>query len=103
MIGGEVTCLSGRSVEGVWVQASVNAGFAKWIGIQVPGKTTGSTSRWWWWLPRGEPYSLRIGCGGSQARWGLTCRTQIVSGMPTSFACIDIKGKVGYGTCYLLT
>jgi hypothetical protein len=100
-IGGLVTCLSGHSVEGVWVQARVHSAFAKWVPQQVPGKTTGSTSKWWWWLPTGMPYSLRVGCGGTQAAWGLACRTKVVSGMPNNFACIDVRSMAGYGTCYV--
>ncbi len=101
-VSGQVTCLSRRSVEGVWVQATIHSGYAKWVGLKVPGKTLGSTSTWWWWLPTGESYSLRIGCGGTQAIWGVTCYTKVVRGTPKSFDCIDIKSKAGYATCYAI-
>lgn len=99
-VGGQVTCLSGKSVEGVWVQADVDAGFAPWQGVNVPGKAFGSTSRWWWWLPNGESYSLHVGCGGTQANWGVAGHTPVVSGTSNSFDCIDLPAQVGYGTCY---
>jgi hypothetical protein len=92
-VGGEVTCLSGHSVEGVWVQAGAHSGFAPWQG--------GSTSKWWWWLPRGESYSLHVGCGGTQASWAVAVYTPVVSGTPNSFDCIDIASDAGYGTCYV--
>lgn len=99
-VGGEVTCLSGKSVEGVWVQANVDAGFAPWQGVTVSGKAFGSTSKWWWWLPSGESYSLHVGCGGTQASWAVATYTPVVSGTPNSFDCIDIASEAGYGTCY---
>jgi hypothetical protein len=100
-VGGEVTCLSGHSVEGVWVQADGHSGFAPWHGVNVSGKAFGSTSKWWWRLPRGESYSLHVGCGGSQASWAVAAYTPVVSGTPNSFDCIDIASDAGYGTCYL--
>jgi hypothetical protein len=92
-VSGEVTCLSGNSVEGVWVQAGAHSGFAPWQG--------GSTSKWWWWLPQGESYSLHVGCGGTQASWAVAVYTPVVSGTPNSFDCIDIASDAGYGTCYV--
>jgi hypothetical protein len=100
-VSGEVTCLSGNSVEGVWVQADVDSGFAPWQGVNVSGKAFGSTSKWWWWLPRGESYSLHVGCGGTQASWAVAVYTPVVSGTPNSFDCIDIASDAGYGTCYV--
>jgi hypothetical protein len=99
-VGGEITCLSGKSVEGVWVQADVDPGYAPWQGVRVSGKAFGSTSKWWWWLPRGESYSLKVGCGGTQASWGVATSTALVSGTRNSFDCIDITWDAGYGTCY---
>lgn len=99
-VGGQVTCLSGKSVEGVWVQADADAGYAPWQGVNVPGKAFGSTSRWWWRLPKGESYSLHVGCGGTQANWGVAADTSVVSGTPNSFDCIDLPAQAGYRTCY---
>lgn len=99
-VDGQITCLSGRSVEGVWVQARVHSGFAPWIPLKLPGKTLGSTSKWWYWLPKAESYSLHIGCGGTKANWGVACYSKVVPGVPMSFGCIDTKSKAGYGTCY---
>jgi hypothetical protein len=100
-VSGDVTCLSGNSVEGVWVQADVDSGFAPWQGVNVSGKAFGSTSKWWWRLPRGESYSLHVGCGGTQANWAVAVYTPVVSGTPNSFDCIDIASDAGYGTCYM--
>jgi hypothetical protein len=99
-VGGEVTCLSGQSVEGVWLQAAAHPGFAPWQGVQVRGKAFGSTSKWWWWLPGGESYSLKVGCGGTQVSWGVVTSTAVVTGTQNSFDCIDIASDTGYGTCY---
>jgi len=100
VISGEVTCMSGHSIEGVWVQASGRSGFAPWQGVRVPGKAFGSTSRWWWKLPHGDSYSLHVGCGGTQANWGVAGHTKAVSGTRHSFDCVDIKSKPGFGRCF---
>jgi hypothetical protein len=91
-VGGDVSCLSGQSIEGVWVQATGHSGFAPWQGS--------STSKWWWWLPKGESYSLHVGCGGTQASWGVALYTPVVTGSDT-FVCIDVSSDAGYGTCYV--
>lgn len=99
-VGGDVTCLSGRSVEGVWVQASAHSGYAPWQGVTVPGKKFGSTSKWWWWLPAGASYSLHVGCGGTQANWAVAAYTPTVSGTSNSFDCEDLPSQAGYAKCY---
>jgi len=99
-VGGDVTCLSGQSVEGVWVQATDHSGFAPWQGVSVSGQAFGSTSKWWWWLPKGESYSLHVGCGGTQSGWGAALYTPVVTGSDT-FVCIDVSSDAGYGTCYV--
>jgi hypothetical protein len=99
-VGGDVTCLSGASIEGVWVQATGHSGFAPWQGVSVSGQAFGSTSKWWWPLPKGESYSLHVGCGGTQATWGVALYTPVVTGSDT-FICIDVSSDAGYGTCYV--
>jgi hypothetical protein len=98
-VGGKVTCLSGHSVEGVWVQARVDSGYAAWQGVTIAGKAFGSTSKWWWRLPAGESYSLHVGCGGTQASWAVAADTPVVTGTSNSFECIDLPSQAGYGTC----
>jgi hypothetical protein len=93
-IGGQVSCTSGRSVEGVWVQAAKGSGFAPWKGLG-----NGSTSDYWYTLPVSEPYSLHVGCGGTQANWGVALYSPTVGGTHNSFNCIDVAGRPGYGTC----
>lgn len=95
-ISGEVSCVSGHSVEGVWVQAARGSAFAPWRGLG-----NGSTSEWWFTLPRSEPYALHVGCGGTTASWEVADYSPTVSGAHNSFNCIDVRGESGYGTCRL--
>jgi hypothetical protein len=99
-VGGDVTCLSGQPITGVWVQATGHSGFAPWQGVSVSGQPSGSTVKWWWSLPKGESYSLHVGCGGTQASWGVALYTPVVTGSDT-FICIDDSSDAGYGTCYV--
>jgi hypothetical protein len=95
-VGGTVTCMSGNSVEGVWVQADQGSGFAPWQGIG-----DGSTSSYWYTLPLYENYSLHVGCGGSTSDWGVALTTQQVGGTHNSFVCHDVAGDSDYGVCFL--
>jgi hypothetical protein len=93
-ISGQVSCTSGRSVEGVWVAAAQGSGFAPWRGLG-----NGSTSDYWYTLPISEPYSLHVGCGGTTANWAVAAYSPQVSGTQNSFNCIDVAGQPGYKTC----
>lgn len=95
-VSGEVSCVSGNSVEGVWVQAAKGSAFAPWRGLG-----NGSTSQWWFTLPTSEPYSLHVGCGGTTASWKVADFSPTVSGASNSFNCFDVAGQSGYGTCRL--
>jgi hypothetical protein len=95
-ISGEVSCVSGNSVEGVWVQASDGAGWAPWQGLG-----NGSTSTWWYTLPKDESYSLHVGCGGTTSNWAVATYTPTVTGSSNSFNCYDVAGQADYGTCAL--
>ena len=95
-ITGQVSCGSGNSVEGVWVQAGRGSGFAPWRGLG-----DGSTSDWWFTLPASEPYALHVGCGGTTAAWKVATYSPTVSGGHNSFNCFDVPGASGYGTCRL--
>ena len=88
--------MSGNSVEGVWVQAGDGAGWAPWQGLG-----NGSTSNWWYTLPKDEPYSLHVGCGGSPSSWAVADYTPTVTGAQNSFNCYDVAGEANYGTCSL--
>ncbi|MFE6946661.1 chitinase [Streptomyces chartreusis] len=93
---GQVLCESGRPVVGVWVQTahSSDSRFAAWKPVG-----NGSTADWWTYLPRNEPYSLHVGCGGTPDRWGTENWTGIFSGPQNSFNCDDIAGDPNYKTC----
>lgn len=93
-VGGQVSCTSGQSVEGVWVEAAKGSGWAPWKGLG-----NGSTSDYWYALPVSEPYSLHVGCGGTTSDWAVSAETPTVGGTHNSFDCIDVAGQSGYRTC----
>jgi hypothetical protein len=93
-ISGTISCVSGHSVEGVWVQASQGSGYSPWQGIG-----NGSTSRYYYTLPSTESFSLHVGCGGTTAAWGISLSTPLVAGPVVNFTCHDVSGKSGYGDC----
>lgn len=93
-ISGTVSCVSGHSVEGVWVQAAQGSGYSPWQGIG-----NGSTSRYWYTLPSTLSFSLHVGCGGTTAAWGISLSTPLVPGPVANFTCHDVAGSAGYGDC----
>lgn len=93
-VDGQVSCTSGKSVEGVWVQAAKGSGYSPWKGLG-----NGSTSDYWYTLPTHEPYSLHVGCGGTQANWAVAAETPTVPAGHNSFDCVDVAGQSGYETC----
>jgi hypothetical protein len=95
-VTGQVSCLSGNPVEGVWVQADDGAGFASWKGLG-----DGATADWWFTLPENEPYSLHVGCGGSPSSWEVALDSPTVTGAHNSFSCYDIEDEAQYGSCAL--
>jgi hypothetical protein len=95
-VSGQVSCVSGKSVKGVWVQAAKGSGYSPWKGLG-----NGSTSDYWYTLPVHESYSLHVGCGGTTASWAVSDSTPVVGGTHNSFDCVDVPGQSGYGTCRL--
>jgi hypothetical protein len=95
-VTGQVSCVSGNSVEGVWVQAGDGAGWAPWQGLG-----NGSTSDWWFTLPKTESYSLHVGCGGTTSSWAVATYSPTVTGAHNSFNCYDVADQANYGTCIL--
>lgn len=95
-ISGTISCVSGHSVEGVWVQATQGSGYSPWQGIG-----DGSTSRYWYTLPSTMSFSLHVGCGGTTASWGISLSTPLVSGPVANFTCHDVSGQAEYGACDL--
>jgi hypothetical protein len=92
-IAGQLSCSSGRSVEGVWVQAGSGSGFAPWSGIG-----DGASASYSYRLPTTETYALHVGCGGTPQSWAVSADTPVVSGSH-SFDCFDISSAADYGTC----
>lgn len=93
-VTGQVSCVSGRSVEGVWVSVARGSGFASWLRLG-----NGSTSDYWYTLPVSESYSLHVGCGGSTSSWAGAVYGPTVAGTHSSFNCYDVSGQADYGTC----
>ncbi|GAA1965976.1 hypothetical protein GCM10009838_24550 [Catenulispora subtropica] len=88
--------MSGKSVEGVWVQAAQGSGFSPWQGIG-----NGSTSRYWYTLPASIPFSLHVGCGGTTSAWAVSTTTPTTDGPVADFTCHDVSDQPEYGTCDL--
>jgi hypothetical protein len=95
-VSGEVSCVSGNSVEGVWVQADDGAGWAPWVGLG-----NGSTSTWSFTLPEEEAYSLHVGCGGTTASWAVADYSPAITTATSTFNCIDVSSDADYGACEL--
>ncbi|HEV2638839.1 MAG TPA: hypothetical protein VGX23_27075 [Actinocrinis sp.] len=92
-IGGQLTCSSGNSIEGVWVSAATGSGYAPWEGA------SNNVDKYWYTLPVSEPYSIHVGCGGTPQSWAVACIGPQVTQPADSFECYDVKGAAGYGTC----
>jgi hypothetical protein len=76
------------------VVAAKGAGWSPWKGTG-----NGGTAAYWYTLPVSEPYALHVGCGGTPSSWAVATATPTVSGADNSFACQDVSGQAGYGTC----
>lgn len=92
-IGGQLTCSSGKSIEGVWVSTTTGSGYAPWQGLG------NNVSKYWYTLPESEPYSVHVGCGGTQQYWAVACYGPQVTNPTDSFECFDVDGASGYETC----
>lgn len=93
-VTGQISCSSGKSVVGVWVEAAQGRGWSPWKGVG-----DGKNADYWYTLPTQETYSLHIGCGGTKSSWAVATETPYVGGTHNSFNCFDVPGKLGYGTC----
>lgn len=93
-VTGQISCSSGKSVVGVWVEAAQGHGWSPW---KLVGN--GENADYWYTLPTQETYSLHIGCGGTKSSWAVATETPYVGGTHNSFNCFDVPGKLGYGTC----
>jgi hypothetical protein len=97
-ISGQVTCLSGAPVVGVWVVAA--SGGSGWASYSYEGA---GWYRYSFTLPRGGSYSLHVGCGGSTSRWAMTAQTPYATNTSGTPICDDIRGSdedgLSYGWC----
>jgi hypothetical protein len=93
-IGGEISCISGQPLVGVWVAAAMGSGWAPWIG-----QGNGSTATFSYTLPVTESYSLHVGCGGTGSDWQVATYSGTVTSADNNFACDDVTGQAAYGTC----
>ncbi|MFJ7326981.1 protein kinase [Streptomyces cyaneofuscatus] len=92
-VRGQVTCISGQAVVGVWLRSDSVKEFAQW-------KRVGEASAaYWYTLPGPESYHLKVGCGGSPQDWGRSLRSAVVSGTQNSFTCDDVRGSADKVSC----
>jgi hypothetical protein len=63
---GTVTCPTGKSVEGVWIDADTGQGWAQWHPKSPQSRNIATYNR-----NVGEPthYSVHVGCGGTPDNW----------------------------------
>lgn len=90
-VSGYVTCVSQRSVVGVWVQAvNGGSGWASWSP-----QPENYSARYQYSLPYGGQYAIHVGCGGTPARWATANYSDNVGGTNNSFTCYDVP-NAGY-------
>jgi hypothetical protein len=92
-VSGFLTCSSGHPVVGVWLHGTSASGWAK-LENTADGRTEYSYK-----LPRGNDYSLHVGCGGTSDKWAVDPHTAEVSGTRNSFDCFDVPNYPLYKTC----
>jgi hypothetical protein len=94
-ISGTVSCISGNTVEGVWVAAGKGSGYSPWTG-----QGNGASASFIYTLPLHESYSLHVGCGGTTSTWKVATYSVTVSGAVNNFVCDDVSGQPSYGSCH---
>jgi hypothetical protein len=98
VLQGQVTCRSGASVAGVWIQTETgtNSGWAS-------TRPTGSDAAGYEYVvPANAKYSVHVGCGGTRAKWANEDRSAFFTPSGRSFVCDDhpVPGAARpYGTC----
>jgi hypothetical protein len=84
-ISGQVTCVSGRNVVGVWITASNGgSGWAPWKAHSALPSQANYSFR----LPAGGSYKVTVGCGGTPQQWASSNHSNVTSGS-ASFTCYD--------------
>jgi surface antigen len=97
-ISGVVSCSSG-SVQGVWVQSKGGGSlFAKWKAFNTSSLNATYTAAINTALP--TSVQLRVGCGGTKAKWGTTNNSpyRAVSGSKILNAFCDARGRCTWPT-----
>jgi hypothetical protein len=94
LVSGHVRC-STMPVEGVWIVASKGgSGWAAWHDTRGPRIAYYGRR-----LPRGGPYAVHVGCGGSPKHWRTTPDSAAVSGTVNNFLCGDVTRRRDHDTC----
>jgi hypothetical protein len=92
-IAGTVTCGSGATVVGVWVEGfRGGSGFAALTG-------TGPVARFAYHLPDGGPYQVRVGCGGTPGDWRATDVSAYLDDDGRALHCEDAREPGRDGAC----
>jgi hypothetical protein len=66
-VNGQVTCVDGLNVEGVWIAASGGSGYASWSPVSGAPYAAGFSR-----AGVTVPWTVHVGCGGSPSSWKWT-------------------------------
>jgi hypothetical protein len=92
---GQVTCLSGNAVEGVWVVGQGGGtGWAAWSPSGSQSVATFSRT-----IPN-SAWEVHVGCGGSPQSWQVATSSGWITGTSQGITCDDISGQGQFGECF---
>lgn len=95
-ITGNVSCRSGRPVEGIWVAEATGLGlFAPWN--RPPARP--ADAAYHAAIPARVAYLLHVGCGGSAQTWLVSAASPSTTMTALSVVCDDIAADPAYNTC----
>jgi hypothetical protein len=95
-VSGTVSCTSGRSVVGVYIDEITNTGFfASWN--VSPGSR--SVAVYQGEIPMGMTYQVHVGCGGTPGAWLLDLHSEYTTELRQTLRCQDIPRQPGYEMC----
>src|SRR6266545_1406351 len=81
LLSGRVTCATGVSVEGVWVQPADGKG--GWAQL----RRDGPSAAWQYSLEAGATYHVHVGCGGSPKDWASANYSAPLNSTTTALVC----------------
>jgi hypothetical protein len=96
LVSGEVECMSGRAVQGVYIhdQGGGHPGNSNWHAdprhLYIAG--------YQYYLTSGS-YAVSVGCGGTRKKWGPQPHSDVVTGSVNNFKCFDGPNLANPGTC----